>query len=139
MPKISSPSRAQKRDKGNIQEVHVAIENPQDIRRAILESAKGSVSILKREKRLDDLRSLKLDSVKELDQLFQEILSINSKLEKIMPTVKLPSNSAQKAIEKELVEEETEKPVQSITKVTRLDEFEQELEDIERRLDSLRQ
>lgn len=132
----SQSSNVQKKGKAGDEEVHVAIDSPGDVRRCILESAKESVGILQRERKLNELRSIKLDSVKEISIIFKDILSLNARLERLMPKVNLPKPASVNEIDEEF--REVERPTEKISTAARLDEFEQELAEIEKRISSLR-
>lgn len=128
-----------KQAKNEESEVHVAIQEPENLRRILLESAKDSIRFLQREERLKEIKNQKKALFDELKVVLKELVYLNNKLDKVMPRVKVKRPS----VEKELADEAEEakaavaaKP--RIATKSRLDELEEELEDIEARIKSLK-
>jgi hypothetical protein len=121
-------------------DVHVAINDHAELRRAILEAAKDSVNFLKRHQEMEELRKRKADSYEELRAVLREIIQLNMRLERAMPKVK----ASKPAVKKEIVREAVvlDEPVLAARpkpfQRNRLDELEEELADIESRMSRLK-
>jgi hypothetical protein len=121
-------------------DIHVAINDHAELRKAILEAAKESVNFLKRHQKLEELRKQKADSFIELRALLKELIQLNMRLERIMPKVKLAKPAIKKEIvrEIEIADETVEEPRPKPAPRNKLDELEDELADIESRMGRLR-
>jgi hypothetical protein len=121
-------------------DVHVAINDHAELRKAILEAAKDSVNFLKRHQAMEELRKKKADSLEELRAVLREIIRLNMRLEKTMPKVKVTKPAAKKEAVEEM--EMHEMPVEAArprpSQKNRLDELEEELADIESRMNRLK-
>jgi len=116
--------------------VHIAIREPESVRKMLLESAKDSIRFLQRQVSLEDIRSQKMALFGELRAVLKEMVFLNNKLDRVMPRVKLDRPAVAKEPGQEVEEIEDEKP-RLVTR-SRLDELELELEDIDKRINSLK-
>ncbi len=138
MPKGKSKARIENPD------VHVAIREPEEVRRLLLESAKDSIKLLQRHERLEDIRNQKKALFEEVRVLLKEMVFLNNKLDRVMPRVKVNKPSIDKELRQEVEKlEETEESSAEVSRSrpvarSRLDELEDELADIESRIKSLR-
>jgi hypothetical protein len=132
----SKAARSREREAAD-KDIHIAIRDHDEIRMSILESAKKSVEILQREGKLEELRKQKLEAFREMRDVLHEIRVLNLKLEKAMPKIKMSQAAVKREIEQDL--EIVERPAKMmILAKTRVDELEQELADIEKRMSSLK-
>jgi valyl-tRNA synthetase len=129
-----------KQTKSAESEVHIAIQEPDNVRRVLLESAKDSIKFLQRQEKFEEIRSQKKALFDELKIILKELVYLNNKLDKEMPKVKVKKPS----VEKELSNETNYKDVNSAVAErpsiarSRLDALEEELADIESRINSLK-
>ena len=119
-------------------EVHIAIIEPENLRRCVLESAKESIQSLQRQERLEDIRQQKRGLFEELGGLLKEVGSLNNKLDKAMPRLGVDKPALKREFAKEAESiREYEQGTGPIAR-SRLDVLEDELEEIEKRISSLK-
>ena len=115
----------------------VGLEEPDELRRYLLESARDAVDILKKFERFKSVRSEKIREIEKLKSDMREISKLVAKLRSELPKTKLRVKL--RAHEK-VVEKKTVKKEEKITKkkeMTELDKLESELSAIEGKLKSL--
>ncbi len=132
MPKKAKSTKQVKEKKD---EVHVALYEPDSVRIPLLEAAKRSVRVMQREAKFEELRSIKLESFRELKAVLNEIMSLNIRLEKLLPKVKKDEMPTKKEA---LMYSEEEKAGSGKSQKTRFGELEMELADIEKRIGNLK-
>lgn len=116
-------------------DINIAIYDHAAVRMSILVGARQSIRVLQREEKLYQLRKEKLEAYQEMKEIFGEIMSMNLKLEKLMPKIKRAVPAIEKkGIEAEVEERIIERPILN----SRIDELEDELADIEKRMSSLK-
>lgn len=86
---------------------YIGLEDPKDIRRDILESAKHSVAILKQRHKISEIRGQRHDKVAQIKQKIADMNQKVKTLKEIMPShskSKMPDSL--KVVEKRLIEKE---------------------------------
>lgn len=109
---------------------YVGVEDPVELRRDILHSSKSLIDGLRRYETYKQIREEKLSATIELKRVFDELLVLNRKLRSKLP--KIPSEKPQP------VEKVMKKAVKKPVKRDHMDLLEEELANIEKRLESLR-
>jgi hypothetical protein len=136
-------AKAAARRKEEDADINVAITGHAEIRRAILSAAKDAISVLQMHQRMEELRRKKEGLFVELRATLREIIQLNMRLDRILPKVKASRAPLKEKILRSkpmlIVEErkamaERPKPIAR----GRLDELEEELADIESRMNSIR-
>ncbi|MFH1053317.1 MAG: hypothetical protein V1740_02760 [Candidatus Woesearchaeota archaeon] len=107
----------------------VGIPNPNEIRRYLLESSKSMIQSLKKYEELKKIREEKVLQMNKFNQIMKQIDLLNKRLKKEFPkiSVRLPSISLN----------EGEKVVVKKVKGGELDQLENELADIESKLNDM--
>ena len=119
-------------------EVHIAIMEPESLRRYVLESAKDSIQFLQRQEGLEDIRQKKKELFEELSGVLKELVFLNNKLDKAIPRLGInkPELKREFARDEELIRE-YEQGTGPMAR-SRLDVLEDELEEIEKRISALK-
>ena len=118
------------------QSLYIAINDASALRRQILEAAKESIGFLQRSERLESIRAGKFEAYKMLRITLKELLELNSRLNKISPKLKITEAFLKKDLAKKMDVDESE-GVPQIMPRTRIDKLEEELRDIESKINSL--
>jgi hypothetical protein len=131
---MQKTAKAKKEDS----EVHIAIMEPENLRRYVLESAKDSIQFMQRQERLEEVRQQKRVLFEEMRGLLKEMVSLNNRLDKAMPRPRIdkPAIKREFAREAEFIRE-YEMGTGPIAR-SRLDVLEEELEEIEKRIGKLK-
>lgn len=118
----------------------VGLEEPDELRRCLLESARDVVDILKRFERFKSVRGQKVKEIEKLKSDMREISKLVAKFRAELPKtkirVKLPIHE-KIAKERKPGEKKAEKIVVKKREATELDKLESELNAIEGKLKSL--
>ena len=116
----------------------VGLEEPDEMRRYLLESARDAVDILKKFERLKSVRSEKIREIEKLKSDMREISKLVAKLRSELPKTKLrvKLRAHEKVVEKKVVKKK-ENTVTKKKEMTELDKLESELNAIEGKLKSL--
>ncbi len=125
------------------EEVFVAIRDPIEIRRDILECSKEVIDSLKKFQNLERLKAEKFKEINSLRAIIRDISRKISKLKSAMPKTKIrletsKAKEEKKTEQEEQQEEKEEKPVEVKKKpATEIDKLEFELSEIESKLNEL--
>lgn len=134
--------------------VYIGIENPTEVRRALLESSKNLIKILQNGERLRENKRRKQEMMLQLKETMREIAQLISQLKSQMPRVRISSlprkhaekpivraKEADKAAKQAIRKMESPKPFQPPTPrptpLTESQKLERELQDIEEKLKRL--
>lgn len=113
----------------------VGVLEPVQVRRQVLGCSKDVISILKRFERFKELRIEKIENTLKLKKLFEEINFLNNKLKQHLPKTKLRALGKEpQIIPQILVPQRMVVPRDTST----LDKLEQELMELEQKLDRLK-
>ncbi|MBI3036379.1 hypothetical protein HYY73_01295 [Candidatus Woesearchaeota archaeon] len=126
--------------------VYVNIEDPVSVRRDILEASKSLVHVLKSDNSLKELRAAKQRAVETVRTRIGEITELVNEAKRLMPhtdLAQLPAEEKRPAAKaaKPASRESKQKPAQAAAQRApiehHVDKFERELQDIEKKLQSL--
>lgn len=70
--------------------MHVGLERPTEMRRGVLNSAIGTIELLKRYEKVKKIKKSKDAHKKELRILFKDIKTLFKEIEEVMPAIELP-------------------------------------------------
>ena len=131
---MQKTAKARKEDS----EVHIAIMEPENLRKYVLESAKDTIQFLQRMQRVEEIRQEKRLIFDEMRGLLKEMVSLNNKLDRAMPRLGInkPALKREFARDEGLIRE-YEMGTGPMAR-SRLDVLEDELEEIEKRINSLK-
>ena len=121
--------------------LHVAIEGHSELRMAILDPAKESVGFLKMEEKINELKAEKLEALDELKTVLADMAKLNEKLGRLLPKRNLGIPKKEFDTEVHQIEEDSRMigaPTPKPEEPPKLDKLEEELADIESRINNLR-
>lgn len=130
--------------------IYIGIENPVEVRRALLESSKNLIRILQKSERLRENKKQKQELILQLKGTMREITQLISQLKSQMPKVRISSlpkrhaakaivhiKEADKAARQAIRQMEPPKPRPIPARLTESQKLEKELQDIEEKLKRL--
>lgn len=126
--------------------VYVGIEEPINLRRALLESSKSMVHLLRGQQNVAQLRAAKHKSVEDLRNILAQINELVTQAKQLVPpreTINLPMPEKEEKAEKVKVVKAKAKPVPvkkpklAVRVEAHVDKLERELQDIEKKLKTL--
>ncbi len=128
--------------------VYVGIENPTEVRRALLESSKNLIKILQNSERLRENKRRKQELILQLKETMREIAQLIAQLKSQMPRVRVSSLPKKHAAKPIVHNKETDKAAKQAIKqmapptprpvpLTESQKLERELQNIEEKLKRL--
>ena len=119
--------------------VYVKIENPAEVRKALLQSIKHMIMVLQANEKLQEKKKQKSGLAEEYRNKMKDIIILLAKIKSQMPKVKV-SNLPKRTAKPEKVEESEEasaEPELVEVNISEADRLENELKEIEAKLNSL--
>lgn len=124
--------------------VYIGIENPVEIRRALLESSKSLIKVLQAGERLKANKLRKQRLISDLKETMKEVVQLLAQLKSEMPKIKmssLPKKRQPKPLvdipESEISVRKMPAPKPRPVRMTEAQKLEKELQDIEKKLGEL--
>lgn len=126
---------------------YVGVENPETLRRSLLEASKGMIQVLQRYEKLKAIRAEKYSNAAKLKAVYDDIINMMSEMKAELPSPDIRSlpkhdkheetkiSGKKSAGEKEEVPVKQEKPIKK--PMTGIERLEAELNDIEQKLKSI--
>lgn len=115
--------------------VYVKIEDPAEVRKALLQSIKHMIMVLQANEKLQEKKKQKSGLAEEYRDKMKDIIILLAKIKSQMPKVKV-SNLPKRTAKPEKVEESAEPELVEVN-ISEADRLENELKEIEAKLNSL--
>jgi len=120
----------------DLEVLHVGIRDPEGIKRNVLELSKGVIESLKNYENLNSTREEKKEEINKLRTQLREISRLISRLKSALPKVNIKPEKKEVSTKKPVaVKKVKERPKKAKTE---LEKLEDELADIEKKLDSVK-
>ena len=116
----------------NKNNVYIHVETPRDVRRDILEAAKGALSTLKSSAQFRHVREEKLETAHTLKEMMKELKTLNTHLLTMLPEMSIEEQGG-KVVKEQKKEKVRLQPLQ----IDKVEQLEQALQDIESKLNRL--